>query len=190
MKTINRRNFIYKSSAMAAFTIVPRYVLGGKGFTAPSKKLNIAGIGVGGVGQHFINSCADEGQNIIALCDVDHDFSKPVFEKYPKAKTYYDYREMLENEKEIDAVVIGTPDHSHAVIAMMAIRMKKHILCVKPLTKTIHDARYITEAAKKAGIATQITASSRLHENVLRNNIITSNNKCKLKKLWKVDKFV
>lgn len=172
MKKINRRNFIQQGSTLAAFTIVPRYVLGGKGYTAPSDKLNIAGIGIGGVGQHFIKSCADEGQNIIALCDVDHEFSKPVFEKYPKAKTYYDYRKMLENEKDIDAVMIGTPDHSHAVITMKAIRMKKHILCVKPLTKTIYDARYITEAAKKAGIATQVTASSRVNENVLRNTEI------------------
>jgi predicted dehydrogenase len=157
---------------MTAFTIVPRNVLGGRGFTPPSEKINIAGIGIGGVGQHFINSCADEEQNIIALCDVDHAVSKKVFEKYPKAKTYFDYREMLENEKEIDAVMIGTPDHSHAVIAMKAIRMKKHILCVKPLTKTIYDARYLAKAAKKAGIVTQVTASSRLDEGVLRNTEI------------------
>jgi len=157
---------------MAAFTIVPRYVLGGKGFTAPSEKINIAGIGIGGVGKHFISSCADEDQNIIALCDVDHAVSKSVFEKYPKAPTYFDYRELIDREKEIDAVMIGTPDHSHAVIAMEAIRRKKHILCVKPLTKNIYDARYLAKAAKKAGIATQVTASSRLHEGVLRNSEI------------------
>lgn len=172
MKTIKRRDFIYKSSALAAFSIVPRYVLGGKGYTAPSDILNIAGIGIGGVGQHFIQSCADEGQKIVALCDTDHEFSKPVFEKHPDAKTYFDYREMLDREKGIDGVVIGTPDHSHAVIAMKALRMKKHILCVKPLTRTIYESRFLSEAARKSGIATQVTASSRLDEYVLRNTEI------------------
>jgi predicted dehydrogenase len=169
MKAMNRRNFIQKSSAAAAFSIVPRFVLGGKGYTAPSEMLHIAGIGIGGVGQHFIKSCADEGQKIVALCDVDHIFSKPVFDKHPDATTYYDFREMFDTEKDIDAVVIGTPDHSHAVIAMHALRMKKHILCVKPLTRTIHEARVLTEAARAAGVATQVTASSRLDETVLRN---------------------
>lgn len=172
MKRMNRRNFIYKSGAAAAFSIVPRYVLGGRGYTVPSDVLNIAGIGIGGVGQHFIKSCEDVGQKIVALCDVDHVFSKKVFENHPSASTYYDYREMFEQEKGIDAVVIGTPDHSHAVIAMHALRLNKHILCVKPLTHNIHDARVLTEATRKAGIASQVTASSRLAENVLRNTEI------------------
>jgi len=172
MKTMNRRKFINKSGTVAAFSIVPRFVLGGSGFTAPSDLLNIAGIGIGGVGQHFIKSCEDEGQKIIALCDVDHSFSKKVFEKHPEASTYYDYREMLEEEKDIDAVVIGTPDHSHAVIAMHAIRSGKNILCVKPLTRTIHEARILTEAARKKNIATQVTASSRLDERVIRTTEI------------------
>ncbi len=172
MKVMNRRNFIQKSSSLAAISFVPRYVLGGKGYTPPSDTLNIAGIGIGGVGQHFIKSCKDEGQKIIALCDVDHSFSKTVFEQYPDATAYYDYREMFETEKDIDAVVIGTPDHSHAVIAMHALRSKKNILCVKPLTRTIHEARVLTEAARKAGVATQVTASSRLDEPVLRNTEI------------------
>ena len=172
MRMMNRRKFIYKSGAAAAFSIVPRYVLGGKGYNAPSDMLNIAGIGIGGVGQHFIKSCEDEGQKIVALCDVDHTFAKPVFDKHPMATTYYDYREMFDRETDIDAVVIGTPDHSHAVIAMHALRMKKHILCVKPLTRTIYESRVLTEAARKAGISTQVTASSRMDENVLRNTEI------------------
>lgn len=169
---MNRRNFIYTGGAAAAFTIVPRFVLGGKNHTAPSDQLNIAGIGIGGVGRHFIQSCKDEGHRIVALCDVDHAVSKHVFEKHPEAVTYYDYREMFDRERDIDAVMIGTPDHSHAVIAMEAIRRNKHILCVKPLTRTIHEARVLTEAAREAGIKTQVTASSRLAESVLRNTEI------------------
>jgi predicted dehydrogenase len=94
------------------------------------------------------------------LCDVDLEFAKPVFETYPNAKVYQDYREMLDREKDIDAVVIGTPDNTHAIIAMEALKRKKHVYCAKPLTRTIEEARILTTAAKKAGVATQLSTQS------------------------------
>ena len=96
------------------------------------------------------------GQNIVALCDVDWDYADPVFETYPKAKKWKDFREMLDKQKDIDAVVIATPDHTHAVIAMMAMQMGKHVYCQKPLTHSVWEARQLTEAAKKYKVATQM----------------------------------
>ncbi len=161
-KAMSRRGFMQRTAAAAAFTIVPRHVLGGRAYAAPSGKLNIAGIGIGGVGKAFLAGCAAEETTRIAfLCDVDHEYARPVFEEYPEAKRYRDYREMLEKEDDkIDAVLVATPDHTHACISMEAVRRGKHLLCVKPLTRTIHEARTLTEAARKAGIATQVTASS------------------------------
>ena len=151
-----------QAATAAAFAVVPRHVLGGRAVAAPSKKLNIAGIGIGGVGRSFLRGCAaEETARIAFLCDVDHEYAKPVFEEYPEAKRYRDYREMLDKEADnIDAVLVATPDHSHACISMEAVRRGKHILCVKPLTRTIHEARTLVEAVRKAGVATQVTASS------------------------------
>ncbi len=152
---ISRRDFISAVLAStAAFTIVPRHVLGGNGHTPPSEKLNIAGIGVGGMGKSNIAKLASE--NIIALCDVDDKYAAGTFDKYPRAKKYRDYRKMLEKQKDIDAVVIATPDHSHAVIAMMAVEMGKHVYCQKPLTYSVYEARMLTEAAAKYKVATQM----------------------------------
>ena len=108
------------AATLAAVSFVPRHVLGGPGQQPPSEKLNVAGIGIGGVGKVFLRGCAS--QNMIALCDVDHEYAAPVFNEYPQAKRYRDYREMLERESEIDGVVVATPDHSHAVICMQAIK--------------------------------------------------------------------
>jgi predicted dehydrogenase len=154
------------AAAATVFTIVPRHVLGGRAYAAPSEKLNIAGVGIGGVGRSFLQGCAQEATARIAfLCDVDHQYAKPVFEEYPQAQRYRDYREMLDKEgKNIDAVLVATPDHTHAMITMEAIRRRKHVLCVKPLTRTIHEARMVCEAARKAGVATQVTASSSTSE--------------------------
>ncbi len=153
---MNRRDFIKNSAAAGAiFSIVPRHVLGGNGFKAPGEKLNIAAVGIGGMGKEYIKNMPDE--NIIALCDVDDAFARPVYKTYPDAKRYRDFREMLSKEKEIDAVVIGTPDHTHATVAMMAIKMGKHVYCAKPLTRTIYECRQLTEAARKAKIATQVS---------------------------------
>jgi predicted dehydrogenase len=151
---MNRRDFLLSGTAAAAFTIVPRHVLGGPRYTAPSEKLNIAGIGVGGKGAGDIGAVSTE--NIVALCDVDDKRAGETFEKYPKAKKYRDFRRMLEKEKNIDAVVVATPDHVHAPASMMAIKMGKHVYCEKPLTHSIYEARMLTEAARKYKVATQM----------------------------------
>ncbi|MBI9017982.1 MAG: Gfo/Idh/MocA family oxidoreductase [Phycisphaerae bacterium] len=152
---INRRQFVKKvSTAAAVFSIVPRHVLGGDNFTAPSEKLNVAGVGIGGMGASNVNNC--KGENIYALCDVHHNHAAKVFNAYPKAKKYVDYREMLAKEKDIDAVIIATPDHTHAVIAMAAIKAGKHVYVQKPMTHNVYETRKLTEAAKAAGVVTQM----------------------------------
>src|SRR5690554_4505858 len=152
---ISRRSFLgTAATAAAAFSIIPSHAVAGLGHMAPSDKLNIAGIGIGGKGKVNLRNMV--GQNMVALCDVDWDYAEPVFQAYPDAKKYKDYREMLEKQKDIDAVVIATPDHTHAVQAMMAMQEGKHVYCQKPLTHTIWEARQLTEAAKKYNVATQM----------------------------------
>jgi len=150
---ISRRAFI-GGSAAAAITILPGRVLGGPGRTPPSEKLNIAGIGVGGQGAWDLDNVSSE--NIVALCDVDQARAAGTFKRYPKAKRYRDFRVMLEKERQIDAVVVATPDHVHAVATMTAIKMGKHVYCEKPLTRTVFEARAIAKAASEAGVATQM----------------------------------
>ncbi|MCX5637006.1 MAG: Gfo/Idh/MocA family oxidoreductase [Planctomycetota bacterium] len=153
--TLNRRLFLRNSAAAAAaFTIVPRHVLGGAGQSPPSEKLNIAGIGIGGMGASNLQNVA--GENIVALCDVDDEYAAKTFAAYPNAKKYRDWRKMLDERKDIDAVVIATPDHTHAVIAMAAIKAGKHVYCQKPLTHNIYESRMLTEAARRAGVVTQM----------------------------------
>jgi predicted dehydrogenase len=120
-----------------------------------NEKLNIAGIGVGGMGGVDIENLA-KTENIVALCDVDDAHAAHTFEKYPNAKKYRDYRVMLEKQKDIDAVVVATPDHQHAIITIAAIQAGKHVYCEKPLTHSIYEARMVAEAARKAGVATQM----------------------------------
>jgi predicted dehydrogenase len=152
---ISRRDFISSAAAAAAFTIVPRSVLGGPGNTAPSDKLNIAGIGIGGRGAYDLKEC--EGENIAALCDVDLARAEGTLKKYPSAGVYRDFRRMLEKEAgNIDAVVIGAPDHIHAPAAVMAMKMGKHVYCEKPMAHTIFEARKMTEVAKQTGVVTQM----------------------------------
>jgi predicted dehydrogenase len=151
---MSRRDFISKAAAAAAFTIVPRSVLGGPGNTAPSDKLNIAGVGIGGMGQNNIRNCA--GENIVALCDVDWKYSAKVFEQYPNARKWKDFRKMLDEQKDIDAVVVATPDHAHAVVAMAAIKAGKHVYVQKPMTRTVYEARMLTEAAREHKVASQM----------------------------------
>lgn len=156
---IGRRNFIKTAGlAAAAVTIVPRYVLGGKGFVAPSDKIFVAGIGVGGKGQSDIANFAKSGKAEISfLCDVDDRRAAKTVENFPKAKYYKDYRKMLdENHKSIDAVSISTPDHMHAVQAMAAMQLGKHVYVQKPLTHDIYEARLLTEVAKKNKLVTQM----------------------------------
>jgi predicted dehydrogenase len=152
-----RRNFL-KTSALAAgaFMIVPRHVLG-RGYTPPSDRLNIAGIGAGGKGESDINfSWDNDKNNIVALCDVDWNQAKKSFERFPKANKYRNFREMLEKEKDIDAVTISTPDHTHAAIAMAAMQLGKHVYVQKPLTHNIAEARQLTETARKQQVVTQM----------------------------------
>jgi len=152
---ISRRVFMNNSAvAVASFTVIPRHVLGGPGRTPPSEKLNIAGIGVGGQGSWDLDNVSSE--NIVALCDVDWKQAADTFKRYPKATKYRDFRKMLDKEKNIDAVVVATPDHTHAVATMMAIKMGKHAYCEKPLTRTVYEARAIADAAREAKVATQM----------------------------------
>ena len=154
-RNISRRDFVGGAVAAAApFTIVPRHVLGGAGQTAPNDKLNIAGIGVGGMGGRDIDCVSSE--NIVALCDVDEKHAANTFGRYPNAKKYRDFRKMLEEQKDIDAVVVATPDHLHAVVSMAAIKMGKHVYCEKPLTHSVYEARMVAEAAREAKVATQM----------------------------------
>ncbi len=152
---ISRRRFVGHAAAMAAFTVVPRHVLGGPRHVAPSEKLNIAGIGVGGRGGDDLRGV--ESERIVALCDVDWQNAAGAFRRYPDARRYRDFREMLDKEGDgIDAVVIATPDHVHAVASMAAIKKGKHVYCEKPLTRTVHEARALTLAARQAKVATQM----------------------------------
>jgi hypothetical protein len=97
-----------------------------------------------------------ESENIVALCDVDHEYAAPVFKRYPRASVYTDYRKMLDKQRDIDAVVIATPDHTHAVISMAAMRLGKHVYCQKPLTHDVHESRMLAKAAKEEGVVTQM----------------------------------
>lgn len=142
----------------AAALIVPRHVLGGRGFVAPSDRLVIAGVGVGGVGRSYLKGC--ESQNIAVLCDVDTAYAARTFAAYPNAARYQDYRLMLEKEKGIEAVVIGTPDHTHAQIALAAMSLGKHVYCAKPMTRTVAEARRLKKMAAEKRVATQMSVQS------------------------------
>jgi predicted dehydrogenase len=214
-KGLTRRNFLGTTAAVAAgLTIIPRHVLGGKGYTAPSDLLNVAGIGVGSQGggdiqqvcspdvpivrpqRNFDGSPLTKEQiaarearmaemakrnnpaggvntnavvqmgaaggkpiklaNIYALCDVDSEYAGHIFKGYPKARIYSDWREMLDKEKSIDAVVIGTPDHNHAMIASAFMKAKKHVYLEKPMAKTIVEVRHLAQLAKETGVVTQM----------------------------------
>ena len=151
-QVISRRKFLSNSAlAVFSFHYIPSRLLGAD---APSNKLNIAGIGVGGMGGGNLRQC--ERENIVALCDVDSRYAGGTFKRYPKAKVYKDYRVMFDKQKDIDAVVIATPDHTHAVITMVALEAGKHVYCQKPLTHTVYEARKITEAARRNKVQTQM----------------------------------
>jgi predicted dehydrogenase len=156
-KKMSRRGFITTSSvAFAGITVVPGHVISGLGHRAPSDKLNIAGIGIGGMGRNNLANVA-RTENIVALCDVDWgDPVTRVFKIYPGAKQYKDYRFMLDNQKDIDAVIVATSDHAHAIISMEAMRRGKHVFTQKPLTHTVFEARTLAKAARQYKVATQM----------------------------------
>ncbi|MGQ9574822.1 MAG: Gfo/Idh/MocA family protein [Thermoguttaceae bacterium] len=151
---ISRRRAIAAGAAAAAVTIVPRHVLGGAGQAPPSETLNIAGVGLNGMGAGDIRSCASE--NIVALCDVDQNVLAREAKHFPKAKLHTDFRKMLETQKNIDAVMVATPDHLHAVVSIMAMKMGKHVHCQKPLTHSVYEARQMARVAKQTKVATQM----------------------------------
>jgi len=157
--TSNRRDFIKTSAiAAAAFMIVPRHVLGGPGYLAPSDRLLVAGIGVGGKGESDLNMFYKSGKaDITFLCDVDDRRAANSVKAFPKAKYYKDWREMLDKEhKNFDAVSVSTPDHNHAIQALAAMQLGKHVYVQKPLTHDIYEARILTAAAKKYKVVTQM----------------------------------
>jgi hypothetical protein len=149
-----RRQFLKQS----ALTGIGFWVVGGSSGAAaersPSEKLNIAGIGVGGQGAGDIGAVSS--QNIVALCDVDDKRAGKTYEDFPKAKRYHDFRKMLEEQKDIDAVVVATPDNTHAVASIMAMKLGKHVYCEKPLTHDVYEARQMREIARKYKVATQM----------------------------------
>jgi predicted dehydrogenase len=178
---ISRRGFLAGAiGSTLGITVLPRYVLGGAGFTPPSEKLNVAIIGAGSQGINDMKAlleCSDA--QVMAICDVaertesgfDHEITgrlaalrivnqhyaaKGQTKDYGKCAEYSDFRKMFDKQKNIDAVLIATPDHNHAIATMWAIKNKKHVYCEKPLTHSIFEARKITQAAKEAGIVTQM----------------------------------
>jgi len=156
-KHTSRRSFIKKTAiTTAGITIVPRSVLG-RGFISPSDKLNIAVVGGGGKGHSdAINAWNKGTSNIAAICDVDWSSSKRLMEKFPNAKKFKDFRKLFDSMKDIDAVTVSTPDHTHAVIAHTAMQLGKHVYVQKPLTHNIYEARVLTEATEKHKIVTQM----------------------------------
>jgi hypothetical protein len=155
MNKFSRRAFLGNSvAAAAAFQMVSRQAFGAARKLSPNEKLNIAGIGIGGMGRGNLRNMQSE--NIVALCDIDQVYAAKTFEEYPKATKYTDFRVMLEKQKDIDAVLIATPDHTHAVIAAAAMQAGKHVYCQKPLTHTVYEARRLAQIAKETGVCTQM----------------------------------
>src|SRR5687768_17003542 len=155
----SRRNFIKNTAITAAgFMIVPRHVLGGKGFLAPSDRLLVAGIGVGGKGETDIKSIYNSGKADIAyLCDVDDNRAANTLKAFSKSKYYKYWPVLFEKEgKNFDAVSVSTPDHNNAVQALAAMKLGKHVYVQKPLTHDLYEARVLTDAAKRYKVVTQM----------------------------------
>lgn len=152
----SRREFIKKSGfAATAITVLPGNVISGMGYKAPSDKLNIVGVGIGGKGHINLKGMASE--NIIGLCDVDWKYADGCFKEFPKAKRYWDWRKMFDEIGDsIDGVMVATADHTHAIIASTAMTMGKHIYCQKPLTHSVYEARLMSKLAKEHKLSTQM----------------------------------
>jgi len=152
-----RRSFIRKAALTSlGITIIPRHVMG-RGYIPPSDKLNVAVVGAGGKGySDMINVWNNGASNIAAICDVDWNRASPAFKDFPKARRFKDYRKMLDEMSDIDAITVSTPDHTHAVITYAAMQLGKHVYVQKPLTHNIYEARVLTEAAVNNKIVTQM----------------------------------
>ena len=178
---ITRRQFVSASATATAGMLVPRHVLGGPGYVAPSDKLNIAIVGAGGIGKENAEKMLSE--NIVAVCDIDFPYvdrqietklkdseGKPrpqgeqLKQAFARAARYSDFRVMLERQRDIDAVVIATPDHTHAIIADTAMKLGKHVYVQKPLTATVHEARVLRETARTTGVVTQMGNQGHSHD--------------------------
>ena len=158
----SRRQFIGAASTAFGFQFVPGHVWGA------NERVAVAGIGVGGKGSSDVSGVAGAGADVVALCDVDEKRAGGTFKKYPKAKRYKDFRVMLEKQKDVDAVTVSTPDHVHAVAAMAAMKLGKHVYCQKPLTHSIHEARMLTEAAAAGKLVTQMGNQAHAGEPIRR----------------------
>lgn len=152
---VQRRTFLKTAALSAAATIVPRAAVAGSGQTPPNEKLDLAFVGIGGRGRSNLKGL--QAENVVALCDVDAERGKASFNEYPKAKSFRDFRRMLDAvEKQVDGVVVSTPDHTHAVAVIAALQQNKHVYSEKPLAHTIAEVRAIRAAAKRAGVVTQL----------------------------------
>ena len=175
-----RRDFLaHLAAGTLGITIVPRHVLGGQGNIAPSERVRLAGIGVGGMGGGDVATLTRLGGEYVALCDVDQQRAAGTLGGHPRAAKYKDFRVMLDKEaKTIDAVSVGTPDHTHAIATLAALRLGKHVYCQKPLTQTLHECREVGLAAKKAGVMTSMgnqghaTEGARLTNEWIRGGVI------------------
>ncbi|NQT81817.1 Gfo/Idh/MocA family oxidoreductase [bacterium] len=164
---MTRRQFIKSSVATTAGLVVLTRA-GGSLLLSANERLNIAVIGCGGRGAENLREVAKE-DNIVALCDVDERHAAKSFKQYPGAKKYRDFRRMFdEMEKEIDAVVVATPDHTHAPAGVMAMKLKKHLYCEKPLTHSVHEARVMANIARKNKLCTQLGTQIHAGDNYRR----------------------
>jgi predicted dehydrogenase len=166
MQQLSRRAFIGTSLAAAAAAGLPGSSPAQQPAPASADKLNLAGIGIGGMGKGDLENVAAE--NIVALCDVDHAYAAGTIKQYPNARLYKDYRELLEKEKDLHGVLIATPDHTHAVIAAAAMRAGKHVYCQKPLAHDIREVRALARIAKETGVVTQMGIQGHSMEGIRR----------------------
>lgn len=151
MPSSSRRHFLQSSALATAALMTTRT---GRASTSASEKVNIAGIGIGGMGKSNLHALS--GENIVALCDIDSEYAGETFAEFPKAQRYSDFRVMLEKQTDIDAVLIATPDHTHAVIAKAAMEAGKHVYCQKPLTHDVFESRRLAQIAAATGVVTQM----------------------------------
>jgi hypothetical protein len=209
---ISRRAFAAGVASSAALTIIPRHVLGGRGYIAPSEKITAACIGVGAQGTRVMMDFMKHADiHIVSVCDVNKESSdyvewatselrdkqrtllsntdwgadwkgatagrepaKRLVEAYYSSRVpsgefkgcsaYHDYRELLEKEKDLDGVIVGTPDHTHAMISIAAMKQKKAVYCQKPLTHSIDEARRMAEVAREMKVATQVAVNYQASE--------------------------